>query len=191
MATQNKITEMIAAIKTIYPYYAKDSDVAILVKTWTILLKPYSDEIVELAFLRCFQKCKTPPTPADVIEQINFMEESNEPSDEELWAKFVRALRDVEKQMYYFQFTFVGENGKTQGQEAREKVSEIWDSLPERVKKYVGSKGELMRAAQNYSDEELKYEKTRFFKSLPTIKKREEYTELRLLLGNEKLLLGE
>ena len=95
MATQNKITEVIAAIKTLYSYYAKDTDLAVLVKTWGVLLKPYPDEVVEIALLKCFQKCKTPPTPADVIEQINLMIESTEETDEEIWGKFTKALRIV------------------------------------------------------------------------------------------------
>lgn len=191
MATQNKITELIAAIKTLYSYYAKDSDVAVLVKTWAVLLKPYPDEVVEVALFKCFQKCKTPPTPADVIEQINLMVESTEPSEEELWAEYTKALKEVERQLYYFQFNYVLPCGKSQGDIARDKVKAIWEELPERLKRYIGSKGELIRMAQSYSDEELKFEKTRFFKSLPTIKKREEYSELRLSLSNEKLLLGE
>ena len=71
MASQNKIIEMIAAIKTIYSYYAKDTDVQMLVKTWAVLLKNYPDDAVEVAFYKCLQTCKMPPTPADVIEKLS------------------------------------------------------------------------------------------------------------------------
>lgn len=189
MASQNKVIEMIGAIKTIYPYYAKETDVKTLVKTWTVLLKKYPDEAVEIAFFKCLQSCKMPPTPADVIEQLNAMIELNEETDEELWSVYTKALYQTEKQIYYFQFTFVEANGKTQGENARAKVEEIWQGLPERLKQYIGSKGELMRIAQTYTDEELKFEKNRFLKTMPTIKKREEYTELKLLLGDDKKLL--
>lgn len=191
MASNKKIAEMIMAIKTIYPYYSKDNNSEVLARTWGVLLKNYPDEVVEVAFFKCLQSCKMPPTPADVIEQINSMVETTEQSDEELWSIYAKTLREVDHLMYYFQFNFVRENGKSQGDEAREKVQAIWDGLPERLKQYIGSKGELMRMAQSYDDEELKYEKTRFFKSLPTIKKRQEYTDLKALLSNERLLLGE
>ena len=41
MATQNKVIEMIATIKTVYSYYAKNVDVALLTKTWVALLRDY------------------------------------------------------------------------------------------------------------------------------------------------------
>ena len=71
MASKNKIIEMIASIKTIYPYYAKDTDVEMLVQTWTVLLKDYSDQEIQAAFYKALQTCKMPPTPADIIEKID------------------------------------------------------------------------------------------------------------------------
>lgn len=41
MATQNKVIEMIATIKTVYSYYAKNVDVSLLTKTWVALLRDY------------------------------------------------------------------------------------------------------------------------------------------------------
>lgn len=187
MATQNKITEVIAAIKTLYPYYAKESDVATLVKLWEISLRAYPDEVVEVALLKSIQKCKTPPTPADIIEQINGMIESTEETEEEIWSKFTQALRKVRNELNYIQYPLFGETSE----DARKRVEVIWDNLPKRAKQYIGTKSELMRMASDYTDDDLKFEKTRFLKTLPTLKKREEYTELRLLLGDERLLLGE
>lgn len=190
MASQNKIIQMIASIKTIYSYYAKETDVEVLVKTWTLLLNDYPDNAVEIAFLKCLKICKMPPTPADVIEQLNSMIETTEQSDEELWSVYTKAIYETENQMYRFGYTFIEANGKTQGDNARAKVTEVWNGLPERLKQYIGSKGELMRIARTYNDDELKYEKTRFLKTLPIIKKREEYTGLKALLGDERLLIG-
>lgn len=182
MATVNKITEMIAAIKTIYPYYAKDTDVQMLVKTWNLLLKNYTDEAVEIAFYKCLQTCKMPPTPADVIEQLNSISEAAEQTEEEMWRVLTKTLRDVERQMFYIKYPKIGEN-------ARDVIQNIWEGLPDRLKQYIGSKGEMMRMADGYSDEDLKFEKVKFFKTMPTIKKREEYTELKALLGNNTLLI--
>ena len=41
MASQNKVIEIIAMIKTVYSYYAKGSDVSLLTKTWVALLRDY------------------------------------------------------------------------------------------------------------------------------------------------------
>lgn len=93
MASQNKITEMIAAIKTIYPYYAKDANVSILVKTWMALLNDYPDDVVEAAFFQALKVCKMPPTPADIIEKIKEMQASLEPTIEELWDTYITQLK--------------------------------------------------------------------------------------------------
>lgn len=189
MASQKKIIEMIGSVKTIYPYYAKDTDVQTLVRTWTLLLKDYPDKAVDVAFFKCLQTCKMPPTPADVIEQLNSLVEITEASDEELWSLYTKALNKTEREVYYFRFTFVEDNGKTQGDNAKARVQELWDSLPERLKQYIGSKGELIRIARDYTAEDMKYEKNRFFKMMPTMKKREEAAKIVLLLGNDKLLI--
>jgi hypothetical protein len=191
MASQNKIIQMIATIKTVYPYYAKETDVEILVKTWALLLKDVPDNIVEAALIKCLQTCKMPPTPAEVLEQVKAMTAANEPSDEEMWGVLTSALRKASNLTYRFRFTFVEANGKTQGDNARDDFQKLWDGLPEKIRLYLGSPGELMRMS-NYDDEELKFEKNRFLKHLPIIAKRQEYTELNLLLagGNSLLLEG-
>ncbi len=185
MATQNKITEIIAAIKTIYPYYAKDTDVSILVQLWNRLLKEYPDELIDACFIKCLQTCKVPPTPADVIEQIKALVQSTEPSDEELWTVFTKALREADRQIYYFQFNYVMGNGKSQGDIAREKVQELWDSLPEKVRQYIGGKSEFIRMAREYDDDDLKFEKNRFLKNMPIIQARQEDRKAFALLENK------
>lgn len=196
MASKTKIAEIIATIKSIYPYYAKDSNIEITARVWELTLKDIPDNIVEVAFLKCIQTCKMPPTPADVFEKISAMAELTKETDEELWHIYTTALNQTGNQMYYFRFTFVEKNGKTQGENARARVNNIWNGLPERLKQYIGSEGELMRMARNYTDEELKFEKTRFLKTIPTIKEREKYMEFKPLIeesfknGSQPLIEG-
>lgn len=193
MASQKKIIEMIGAIKTIYSYYAKDTDVQLLVNTWTRLLDGYDDKVTDAAFYKCLQACKMPPTPADVIEQIKSMYRSLEPSDEELWTVYTRALKDTNTQMSRFGYTYVDSSGMSQGQQARQKVDEIWQSLPDKVKSYLGSKGELMRNAQAWGNDSDygSFEKPRFLKQMPIMEKRQEYSGMLLDGGNKFLLKGE
>lgn len=188
MASQNKIIEMIAAIKTIYSYYAKDTDVQMLVKTWGVLLKNYPDDAVEVAFYKCLQTCKMPPTPADVIERLDEMMKADEPTHEELWNTFTKALRKTSSLVYRFDFSFVEANGKTQGQNARAEFNALWNALPDALKQYCGGSGELIRLSRA-SEEELKFERTRFFKTMPTIEKRQATTELKLSLDNDAKLM--
>lgn len=191
MASQNKIIEMIGAIKTIYSYYAKETNVQLLVGTWTRLLEGYDDKVTDAAFYKCLQTCKMPPTPADVIEQIKSMYRSLEPTDEELWAVYIKALRDTNAEVSRFGFTFVDSSGISQGQQARNKVGEIYDTLPDKIKSYLGSKGELIRNAQAWgSDMDYgNYEKPRFMKAMPIMEKRQEYNGLMLEGGSHKFML--
>lgn len=187
MASQKKIIEMIASIKAIYPYYAKDTDIELTVKTWKVLLKDIPDDVTEVAFYKALQTCKMPPTPADVLEEVKGLISANEPTDEELWGVFLEVLPKVSELRYMFRFTAIQSNGKTQGANARDKFEKLWQDLPDKLKEYVGSKGELMRIAE-YTDEELKFEKNRFMKTMPTIQKRQEYAEL--VAGNNLAIEG-
>lgn len=194
MATTDKIIEMIGAIKTIYPYYSKDismEQMATLVKTWETLLKNYPDDITEVGFYKCLQTCKTPPTPADVIEQINAIVEVYEPSDEELWLTYSDTLRKTCREMQRFCETFIDETGISLGDQARMRVERMWNDLPDKVKGYLGSKGELMRNAQewNVNADYCTFEKQRFMKAMPIMKKRQEYSGLMLDGGNNRFLL--
>lgn len=182
MASINKITEVIAAIKTIYPYYAKDADVQTLVKTWNVLLKDYPDNDVTTALYMCLQTCKMPPTPADLIERLSSLKASLEPSDEELWEELTNAVRKGYRLIYKFQFNYVEPNGLTEGQNARKAFDKLWECLPEKIRMYLGGKGEFMRIARNNDEEELKFERNRFMKTMPTIKKRHEYQQLHLAI---------
>ena len=191
MATKNKIIEMIATIKTIYPYYAKDTDVPTLVKTWSLLLSRYTDEVVEVAFFNALKACKVPPTPADVIERMNRMKEAVEPTPEELWHIYQKALKDVGREMSMFGYTYIDHTGLSQGDQARANVDNIWSGLPEVVKMYFGDKRELMRQASCYDDEDISFEKGRFLKTIPTLRQRQEYKELSLLVSGGNALLLE
>jgi len=144
-----------------------------------------------MAMFKCLQTCKTPPTPADVIEQITSMHRALEPSDEELWTVYTRALRDTNTQVSRFGYTYIDSTGISQGQQARQKVDEIWNGLPGKIKSYLGSKGELMRNAQAWGldADYAAFEKPRFLKAMPIMEKRQEYSGLMLEGGSNKFLL--
>lgn len=171
MASQKKIVEMITAIKTIYSYYAKDCDIELLVQTWGVLLRDYKDDVVDIAFYNAMQSCKVPPTPADIIERIKEMQKASDPTPESLWNELRAAIKETQKQMYYFRFNYIDNSGISQGDRARKKVDDVWNALNEKLKSYLSSKEEMIAIARNDEDD-LKYEKSRFLKTLPIIEKR-------------------
>ena len=189
MASQKKIVEMITAIKTIYSYYAKECDVELLVQTWGVLLRDYKDDIVDIAFYKAMQSCKVPPTPADIIERVKEMQKASDPTPESLWNELRAAIKETQKQMYYFRFNYIDNSGISQGDRARKKVDDVWNALNEKLKSYLSSKEEMIAIARNDEDD-LKYEKSRFFKTLPIIEKRIEDKKQfeRLFTVNNNLL---
>ena len=189
MASQKKIVEMITAIKTIYSYYAKDCDVELLVQTWGVLLRDYKDDIVDIAFYKAMQSCKVPPTPADIIERIKEMQKASDQTPESLWNELRAAIKETQKQMYYFRFNYIDNSGISQGDRARKKVDDVWNALNEKLKSYLSSKEEMIAIARNDEDD-LKYEKSRFLKTLPIIEKRIEDKKQfeRLFTVNNNLL---
>ena len=182
MASMNKITEIIALIKSTWGYWGRDVSPKALVQTWWVLLKEYPDEVVDIALYKTMQECEQPPAPATLIKNIKALQDVAEPTDEELWSEFTTALREAQRQVYYFRFNAIQQNGKTQGENARAKVNVMWEALPEKLKQYIGGKSEFIRMAQNYDQEDMKYEKTRFLKTMPIIKTRNEFGRLHLLL---------
>ena len=133
---------------------------------------------MEGAFFAALKKCKVPPTPADIIEIIGEAKKSLEPSDQELWSIYHDALRSVLRLIPCFSYTYVDHTGMSQGEQARRKVKQIWNELPEKVRTYLATESELIRRARELNYSEISFEKTRFFKALPVIEKRMEHSVL-------------
>ncbi len=190
MASKTKIAEILATIKAVYPYFSKDGNEIVTAKVWNLALKDIPDNMVEGAFLKCIQTCKMPPTPADVIEKINVMIDAVQPTDEELWSTYIKALKITNDLFYDFGFTLIEKNGKTQGENARHKVEQVWQELPQKIQLYLGNKSELLRVAISYTEDELKFEKTKFMKTLPTIKERERCVNFKSLLDKSVNLIA-
>ena len=172
MATKKNMAVMIATIKSIYPYYAKHTNIEVLAKTWLLLLQDYDDKIINNALILCMKECEMPPTPAHIIKKIEEMQPKK--TNTELWAEYVKALREVSRLQDNFEYTFVDDNGKTQGQNAKDKARQIYNNLPQELKIYVGSFGELLRKSRDIDDTSLKYAENNFMKIMPELRKEHE-----------------
>ena len=89
----------------------------------------------------------------------------------ELWAEYVKALREVSRLQDNFEYTFIEDNGKTQGQNAKDKARQVYNNLPQELKIYVGSFGELLRKSRDIDDTSLKYAENNFMKIMPELRK--------------------
>ena len=187
MASKKVIIELLGSIKTIYSYYAKDADLELLINTWEMLLHSYTDEEVKIGMYLSLRVCKYPPTPADVIEQIENQKKIEKPSEQELWALYRQALKETNYYTYRLNYNYIDSTGISQGEQARTAIEAIWEALPQELKIYLGDKSELVRNARELNEADLSFEKNRFSKTFPILQKRIEDKKLMLALSNKVL----
>lgn len=174
MADKKTIIKAIAAIKTVYNYFGKDTDLELLVNTWHSLLLEYTDNEVDRGLYKALKVCKYAPVPADIIEQIEGLRTLKKPSETELWIQYQKALKEVLYLSYRLDYNYIDETGISQGQQARNRIQEIWNSLPQELQIYLGDRSELLSAARALNYSEGSYERNRFTKTYPILIKRVE-----------------
>ena len=99
------------------------------------------------------------------------MQVAYEKSDNDLWAELTGCFYLVRRYASMFHYTFVEENGKTQGENARLKIQEIYNNLSPELKGFCVNEKTLIELA-NLSDNQLNFEKSRFLNTMPQIKQR-------------------
>lgn len=189
MASKKTIIKAIGAIKTIYSYFGKDVDLELLVNTWSALLEEYTDDEVDRGVFMALKVCKYAPVPADVIEQIESLKESKKPSEVELWVLLQKALKEVLYYSHRLEYNYIDATGISQGEQARKAIANVWESMPEELRIYIGDKSELITAARALNYTEGSYERNRFSKTFPILRKRVE-ANAAFLETKRKLLEG-
>jgi hypothetical protein len=174
MANKKTIIKAIAAIKTVYNYFGKDVDLEMLVDTWYSLLLEYTDDEVDRGLYKALKVCKYAPVPADIIEQIEGLRELKKPSETQLWVELQKALKEVLYLSYRLDYNYIDSTGISQGEQARRRIKEIWESLPQELQIYLGDKTEMLTAAKGLNYSEGSYERNRFSKTYPILIKRVE-----------------
>ena len=143
----------------------------ILYSSWYEILKSYPKEVCDRAVINALKHAKFAPRIGDIVEQIEKLREAYEVSETELWAEMTGVLREVEYCAYCFRFTAIQPNGKTQGDNARDRVKEIFNNLSPELQEYLRDTRGLINMAGS-GEKELAFEKGRFMKQIPTIRER-------------------
>ena len=160
----SKIAEYLGIIKSLYPYAYKEMteiEFEKAVKLWAELLGDYNEKLVDCAFKEVLKIAKVPPVPADIIEVIGKLETINEPTDAALWDECASLIYELQDK-FYCAFHF----GHNPVEEKKYKAA--WDNANEIVKEFLGTASN----AVSINTETLDFEKSRFYKALPTIRKR-------------------
>ena len=135
----------------------------LLVESWYEALCEYPKEICTLAVNNALKRAKFAPRLGDITEEIEKLLSYQTKSDNELWAELTAVLSkvyDVSRYLKYPQYVAW----------ANTKLDEIYSELSEELKLYVVNVSTLVEIAE-MTEESLQFEKARFFKQLPTLKK--------------------
>jgi hypothetical protein len=179
--TEQDIVEYITMIRLYYPKaYPLSTDaeqrkkeISALLRSFALMLSEYPKEVCDVAVVNAIKNFNYGdyPKPADIIREIEKMRSAYEKTDGELWAELTGVLREVESCVYRFRFNAIDYNGQTQGDNARQRVEDIFNGLSPELKEYCGNQRGLVNIAQIPSNE-LQYEKGRFMRIIPTVKER-------------------
>jgi hypothetical protein len=174
--TKSEIVKIITAIKVQCPEaipYKTSDELDMVVNTWFEVFKAYPKEVVWVATTNAlkstvFQKQNW---LGAIYKEIENLQIAYEKSETELWAELTGVLREVHRNYYAFRFNAMDANGKTQGDNARDRVEAIFNGLSPELKEYCRNQRGLIEIAE-YDAEKLSFERGRFMRDISNIKTR-------------------
>lgn len=190
MASKAKVIQMVGAIKTLYSYYAKDTDTEQLIQLWTGLLKAYPDEEASYGLAEAMKVCTMPPTPADVISHIEKRRDLFRDTDVVIWDKLRKGMNECYRLTGYFGIKEEVSEDKTLDMLAREKVTAIWESLPFEAQRFIGSEREFIRKSK-MDEKSLQIEEARFRKAFGELRESAKRSETIRIATEERKRINE
>ena len=177
MITKSEIVKIITAIRVQCPdalQYKTEMDFEILVNMWFDCFKEYPKMIVWKATQNALRSSEYQKKNwlGAISQEIEKMQGAFEKDESELWAELQNVLHDVSACAYRFNFNYVEQNGLTQGENARNRVREIFEGLDPALKDYCRDTRGLVELAR-YTNEQINFERGRFMKIIPTIRERQ------------------
>lgn len=176
MLTKSEIVKIITAIKVQCPEalpYKTENEFDILVDMWFEVFREYPKEVLWVAVRNALKNTvyQKQNWLGAINQEVEKLQVAYEKDETELWAELTGVLREVNACAYRLRFNAPDYNGKTQGENARLRMIEIFNNLSPELKSYVRNEGTLAEIAY-FTDEQLQYEKGRFMRTLPQIKQR-------------------
>ncbi|MCI8336956.1 MAG: hypothetical protein HFI72_07380 [Peptococcaceae bacterium] len=129
--------------KANFPNFYKDMgelETKGLLDSWYLQFQNYDKNIIQAAFMEALKVCRFPVTIADIFERLGKIGALHQVPVDSLWQQFLHAAEDAYLLSYGFGYTAPGRTeGKTQGQENREKAERIFAALEPEIQQYVGT----------------------------------------------------
>lgn len=148
-----------------------DAERKMLIRSWYEILKEYPKEVCDRAVVEAIKNAEFAPRIGAIVKEIERMQMAYEKGDGELWSELTGCLCEVARNVYAFRFDALESNGRTQGENARQRVAEIFEGLSSELREYVRNPRGLIELAE-YDDEQISYERGRFMRNMPGIKER-------------------
>lgn len=138
----------------------------LLITSWYEILCEYPKEICDKAVTNTLRRASFAPRIGDIVNEIENILNADSKSDEELWAELMGVTAKVYDISRYLKYEQYFKN-------ASAKLRKIYDSLSEALKLYVVNISTLIEISE-LPQESLPFEKTRFFKQMPILRKHAE-----------------
>ena len=147
-------------------YNFGDDEQSLLVESWYEALSEYPKEICDRAVNNALKYARFAPKLGDIVEGIEKLMNADSKSDEELWAELMNVTTKVYDISRYLKYEQYFKN-------ATAKLRDIYDGLSGELKLYVVNISTLIEISE-LSRESLPYEKARFFKQMPVLRRHAE-----------------
>lgn len=138
----------------------------LLFVSWFNILGKFPKEVCDVAVNNALAQAKYAPRIGDIMEQIKIINSANKKSDEELWAELKSIKYEAYDASLYLRYP-------QHYEDAHKKLEQIYDGLDEDLKLYLVNVSALIEFA-NIDEESLPFEKNRFFKNMPILRKHTE-----------------
>ncbi len=147
-------------------YNFGDDEQSLLVESWYEALSEYPKEICDRAVNNALKYARFAPKLGDIVEEIQKLMNADSKSDEELWAELMNVTTKVYDISRYLKYEQYFKN-------ATAKLRDIYDGLSGELKLYVVNISTLIEISE-LPKESLPYEKARFFKQMPVLRRHAE-----------------
>ena len=154
-----------------------------LINFWYDCLNKYSYEVVYEATKNAISKSEYIARLANIVAEAEKLVAVDKKSDEELWAELTDNLSEVYDVSRYLAYPQHYDN-------ASNKLDQIYSALSEELKLYVVNVSTLIELSALPS-ENLVFEKARFFKQMPVLRKHaKDKQAAQMLLGSLNAILS-
>ena len=140
--TMQEVQVLIRKNLVLYRNTAKplsEADAAILVGTWAEHLADVPSYAGKLAFDKALEVCTFPVTLANIYTQLRKLQSESEPNAATLWGRICETAHKASENRSLYGYTGHLQDGRTQGQAAKEANKKLFDCLPMCVQRYFGS----------------------------------------------------